>query len=70
MKNCPTCRYSEFGGVIEGNGLYFCYLAPPKPVTVDNKVQWVQPPMTAAGRCGQHKLAFWRWLKSFAVRAT
>lgn len=70
MKNCPTCRHSEFGGQIEGKGVYNCRLIPPKALAVDGKVLWMVPPMTAAGWCGQFKLSVMKCLKSFAVAAT
>lgn len=70
MRACKNCRFGERATDSAGATFYFCRLIPPQPVMVGADVQWVQPPMKPVGWCGQFKLAFWRWLKNSAARAT
>lgn len=69
MKACKNCRFGDQAVDQAGAVFYWCRWEPPKQAF--NGEGWVQPPMMAAGWCGQFKLAFWRWLsKSFAAPAT
>jgi hypothetical protein len=70
MMACKNCRFGDH--VTDKTGSYYmCRLFPPKSEVLNgadgsNSVVWVQPAMVPAAWCGQFKLAFWRWLKSFA----
>ena len=71
MRRCSNCRFGD--PAKDGNGVtfYFCRWEPPRSEFMGGDgVSWLQPPMAAHGWCGQFKLAFWRWLKSFVRRGT
>ncbi|MET4187603.1 hypothetical protein ABIB86_000448 [Bradyrhizobium sp. JR1.7] len=57
MRACKRCRYAVPAKDGDGKEFYWCGLLPPRGEVVDNAVQWIRPPMAAAGWCGQWRLS-------------
>lgn len=63
MRACKNCRWGDKAKDQAGVTFYWCRFNPPQP---DGTV----PAMKPIGWCGRFRLATFRWLKSFVLRAT
>jgi hypothetical protein len=66
MKRCKNCRFSDQ----IAPDVFICCWRPPQLEATPEGQQWIRPPMRPMGWCGQFRLAFFKWLKNFAARAT
>lgn len=72
MRRCQWCKDGIAKADKDGVEYVECALIPPAPITVQTvangqivtTLNWVRPPMTLLGWCGQFKLSLWKFLFS------
>jgi hypothetical protein len=60
MRACKRCRYAVPMKDGDGKEFYSCALLPPRGEVFDGKLNWIRPPMSPHGWCGQFKLSLKR----------